>query len=79
MRGAFAAEIHGHIERRLAGRSDADLVAAVMRRAIADALMGALDVCGSAGGDDPAELGVLTVEALELLREPLSEFVGDGA
>ncbi len=76
MQGAFATEIRSHLLRRLAGRSDAELVAAVMSRAIAGALMGALDVWGRAGGEDPTELGELTVRALELLRKPLSEFVG---
>jgi hypothetical protein len=47
-----------------------------MSRAIAGALMGALDVWGRAGGEDPTELGELTVRALELLRRPLSEFIG---
>ncbi|MBW2384799.1 MAG: TetR family transcriptional regulator [Deltaproteobacteria bacterium] len=76
VQGAFATEIRRHLLRRLAGRSDAELVAAVMSRAIAGALMGALDVWGRAGGEDPTELGELTIRALELLRKPLSEFVG---
>jgi AcrR family transcriptional regulator len=79
VQAAFATEIHAHILRRLDGRSDAELMAAVMSRAIAGALMGALDTWGRAGGEDPAELGELTIRALGLLRDLPEEFVGPGS
>jgi hypothetical protein len=47
-----------------------------MSRAIAGALMGALDVWGRTAGDDPLVLGELTRRALGLLREPPKVFSG---
>ena len=76
VQGAFATEIHAHLLRRLPAGDDRPLVAAVMSRAIAGALMGALDEWSRTARDDPAALGDITRRALGLLRELPAEFSG---
>ena len=73
--GAFAREIHAHLLTRLSDSDDRALTAAVMSRAIAGALMGALDVWTQTAGDDPTALGDLTKRALDQLRTPPPGFV----
>jgi len=67
--GDFAAHIEHQLKARL-GETDADeLHAAVVSRAIAGALVAALDVWTRRAGGDPDDLRELTREALDRLRQ----------
>ncbi len=68
--GDFAAQIEHHLKARLGDAEAAELHAAVMSRAIAGALVAALDVWTRRAGGEPDELRELTQQALELLRTP---------
>jgi AcrR family transcriptional regulator len=66
--GDFAAEIEHHLKVRLGDSDEDELHAAVMSRAIASALVAALDVWTRRAGGDPDELRKLTRQALDHLR-----------
>lgn len=66
--GDFAAEIEHHLNARLGDSEEDELHAAVMSRAIASALVAALDVWTRRAGGDPDELRKLTRQALDHLR-----------
>ena len=68
--GDFAFEIERHLKTRLGDGPEAELQAAVMSRAIAGALVAALDLWTRRGGGDPDTLRELTREALEILGRP---------
>ena len=70
--GDFAFQIERHMKVRLGPSDEDDLLAAVMSRAIAGALVAALDVWTRRGGGEPDELRELTRQALEVLRLPLT-------
>ncbi len=66
--GDFAAEIEHHLKARLGDSEEDELHAAVMSRAIASALVAALDVWTRRAGGDPDELRKLTRQALDHLQ-----------
>jgi AcrR family transcriptional regulator len=66
--GDFAVQIEHHLKARLGDSAEDEVQAAVMSRAIAGALVAALDVWTRRAGGDPDELRELTRQALDHLR-----------
>ena len=69
-RGESAPRTHSHRKARRGDAGAAELQAAVRSRAVAGALVAALDVWTRRAGGEPDELRELTQQALELLRTP---------